>query len=132
MHFHRYDNLRRIQQLDPVQDHYQIYHLMVGYEFPWDLVRSLEVALMRTYCIPSISKLLAQTGEFHNRPQKRYDDTSIIVVEISKWGYESERGHQAIAKMNAIHERFTIANKDFLYVLSTFIYEPIRWNAQFG
>src|SRR5581483_7554795 len=25
-----------------------------------------------------------------------------------------------------------IANEDFLYVLSTFIYEPIRWNERFG
>jgi hypothetical protein len=37
MHFYRYDNLRRIQQLDPIQDYCQIYHLMLGYEFPWDL-----------------------------------------------------------------------------------------------
>jgi hypothetical protein len=34
--------------------------------------------------------------------------------------------------MNQIHGRFEIANSDFLYVLSTFIFEPIRWNANFG
>jgi hypothetical protein len=34
--------------------------------------------------------------------------------------------------MNQIHGRFSIANDDFLYVLSTFIFEPIRWNARFG
>jgi hypothetical protein len=34
--------------------------------------------------------------------------------------------------MNAIHARFAIANDDFLYVLSTFVFEPIRWNARFG
>ncbi|NEU71302.1 DUF2236 domain-containing protein [Hassallia byssoidea VB512170] len=105
---------------------------MIGYEFPWDMTRSLEVALMRTYCVPNISKLLDKTGEFNKRPQKRYDDTSIIVVEISKWGYESDRGQEAIQRMNAIHSRFKIDNADFLYVLSTFIYEPIRWNARFG
>ncbi len=27
---------------------------------------------------------------------------------------------------------FKISNDDFLYVLSTFIYEPIRWNVRFG
>ena len=132
MYINRYNNLRRIEKLDPLQDHCQIYHLMIGYEFPWDMTRSLEVALMRTYCVPSISKLLDQSGEFSKRPQKRYDDTSIIVVEISKWGYESDRGQQAIQRMNAIHSRFKIDNADFLYVLSTFIYEPIRWNARFG
>lgn len=132
MHLHRYRNLHLIQQLDPEKDHCQIYHLMNGYEFPWDMTRSLEVALMRTYCIPSISQLLDKTGEFTHRPQKRYDDTSIIVTEIIKWGYDSDRGQQAIQRMNSIHRRFKIANTDFLYVLSTFIYDPIRWNANFG
>ena len=128
----RYNNLHRIQELDPLQDHCQIYHLMLGYEFPWDVTRSHEVALMKTFCVPSISKLLDKTGEFHQRSQKRYDDTAIIVVEISKWGYDSERGKQALERMNAIHGRFKITNEDFLYVLSTFIYEPIRWNSRFG
>ena len=132
MHLQRYDNLHKIEQLNPIKDHCQIYHLMTGYEFPWDMVRSLEVALMRTFCIPSVSKLLDKTQEFNKRPQKRYDDTSIIVVEISKWGYDDTRGKQAIERMNAIHSRFKIANKDFLYVLSTFIYDPIRWNSRFG
>jgi hypothetical protein len=64
MLLNRYKNFHLIQQLDPVQDHCRIYNLMNGYEFPWDMTRSLEVALMRTYCVPSISKLLNQTGEF--------------------------------------------------------------------
>ncbi|MEH2064655.1 MAG: oxygenase MpaB family protein [Nostoc sp.] len=132
MLLNRYKNLHLIQQLDPVQDHCRIYNLMNGYEFPWDMTRSLEVALMRTYCVPSISKLLNQTGEFTHCPQKRYDDTSIIVGEMIKWGYDSDRGKQALQRMNALHGRFKIDNGDFLYVLSTFIFEPIRWNAQFG
>ncbi|MEH2299973.1 MAG: oxygenase MpaB family protein [Nostoc sp.] len=132
MLLNRYKNLHLIQQLDPVQDHCRIYYLMNGYEFPWDMTRSLEIALMRTYCVPSISKLLNQTGEFTHRPQKRYDDTSIIVGEMIQWGYDSDRGKQALQRMNAIHGRFKIDNDDFLYVLSTFIFDPIRWNARFG
>jgi ER-bound oxygenase mpaB/B'/Rubber oxygenase, catalytic domain len=49
-----------------------------------------------------------------------------------EWGYESERGTRALRRMNQLHGRFAIANEDFLYVLSSFIYEPIRWNARFG
>ncbi|MCD8488929.1 MAG: DUF2236 domain-containing protein [Desertifilum sp.] len=128
----RENYFQRLQQLDPLEDHYEIYRLMVGYEFPWEMQRSLEVALMRTFCVPSISALLDKTGEFQHRPQKRYDDTGLIVAEIAKWGYESDRGSQALQRMNAIHGRFKISNEDFLYVLSTFIYEPIRWNARFG
>ena len=128
----RYDRLRRIEELDPKGDHVEIYHLMCGYEFPWDMTRALEVALYRTYCVPSISALLDRTGEFYKRTQKRYDDTALIVAELSKWGYDSERGREALRRMNRAHGRFDISNGDYLYVLSTFIYEPIRWIERFG
>jgi len=128
----RFDILRQIQQLDPARDHVKIQHLSTGYEFPWDNVRALEIALYRTYCVPSISALLDRTGEFRRRAQRRYDDTAIIVAEMCEWGYDSGRGRQALERMNWIHSHFKIANADYLYVLSTFIYEPIRWNERFG
>jgi hypothetical protein len=128
----RYDRLRQIEKLDPRRDHVEIYHLMSGYEFPWDMTRALEVALYRTYCVPSISALLDRTGEFYRRTQKRYDDTALIVAEISKWGYDSERGREALRRMNRAHSHFQIANDDYLYVLSTFIYEPVCWMERFG
>ena len=34
--------------------------------------------------------------------------------------------------MNRIHHHYNITNEDFLYVLSTFIYDPVHWNARFG
>jgi hypothetical protein len=76
--------------------------------------------------------LLDRTGEFGQRARKRYDDTDIIISEMVENGYTSERGKRALRRMNQIHGRFEIENDDFLYVLSTFIYEPIRWNARFG
>lgn len=124
--------LRQIEQLDPKQDHQRICHLLVGYEFPWDMTRALEVALLRTFCIPSIAQLLDRTGEFQHHAQKRYDDTGIIVSEVLKQGYDSPRGSAFLQRMNAIHGHYAIANEDFLYVLSTFIYEPIRWIHRFG
>ncbi len=128
----RYRRLQQIQQLDPVTDHCLICYLLAGYEFPWDITRSLELAMLKTYCVPSISQLLDRTGEFHHHTQKRYDDTGLLVAEILKWGYDSERGQESIRRMNAIHGHYPISNEDFLYVLSTFIYEPIRWNERFG
>jgi hypothetical protein len=128
----RYANLKQILQLDPQRDHCKIYHIMTSYEFPWEMNRALELALLRTFCVPSISALLSSTGEFRYHSQKRYDDTSIIVAELARWGYDSDRGREVIRRMNRMHRRFAIANDDFLYVLSTVIYEPIRWNACFG
>jgi hypothetical protein len=92
----------------------------------------LELALFRTFCVPSISGLLDRTGEFRQRSQKRYDETDILVSELMEWGYTSERGQRAIQRINQLPGRFTIANEDFLYVLSTFLFEPIRWNQRYG
>jgi mpaB/rubber oxygenase-like protein len=128
----RFDILHEIERLDPERDHQRIVHLSFGYDFPWDAVRALEIALYRTYCVPSISALLDRTGEFRERTQQRYDDTSLIVAEMCKWGYESDRGKEALERMNWAHGHFKIANEDFLYVLSTFIYEPVRWIDRFG
>lgn len=128
----RFDILHEIERLDPEREHQRIVHLSFGYDFPWDSIRALEIALYRTYCVPSISALLDRTGEFRERTQQRYDDTSLIVAEMCKWGYESGRGREALDRMNWAHGHFKIANDDFLYVLSTFIFEPIRWIDQFG
>jgi hypothetical protein len=127
----RFDVLREIERLDPERDHQRIMHLSFGHEFSWDSTRALEVALYRTYCVPSISTLLDRTGEFYRHAQRRYDDTAIIVAEMCEWGYESGRGKEALERMNWAHGHFKIANDDFLYVLSTFIYEPIRWIDRF-
>jgi hypothetical protein len=124
--------LDEILRLDPVADHERIVFLSTRYDFPFDTTRSLEFALFRTFCVPSIGALLDRTGEFYQRAQKRYDDTDIIVSELMEHGYDSERGKRALRRMNLQHGRFAIRNEDFLYVLSTFIYEPIRWNARFG
>ncbi len=127
-----YAILNEIKALDPFKDHLRIVYLCTCFEFPFDTTRALEFALYRTYCVPSVSALLDRTGEFAHRAQKRYDDTDLIVSELMEWGYDSERGKRALRRMNQIHGRFEIGNDDFLYVLSTFVFEPIRWNANFG
>ena len=122
----------RIAGLDPEKDYEEIARLLYAYEFSWDIERALEFALFRTYAIPSISDLLARTGEFEARPQKRYDDTELILAEAIENGLDSDRGARAIARMNEMHSRYRIANADMLYVLSTFVCEPIRWLDRFG
>jgi len=102
------------------------------FEFPWDTTRSLELALFRTFAVPSIAAVLDTSDEFGRAPQKRYDDTDLILSTIVEAGYESEEGKKAMRRMNRIHGRFRISNEDFLYVLSSFVFEPIRWNARFG
>jgi hypothetical protein len=124
--------LEQIRALDPVADHQRIVFLSTRFAFPFDTTRALELALFRTFCVPGIAALLDRTGEFARRPQKRYDDTDVIVSELVEWGYDSDRGRAALERMNRLHGRFRIPNDQYLYVLSTFVFEPIRWNARFG
>lgn len=110
----------------------RIVRRMACYEFPFDTTRALELALFRTFGAPRVAGLLDRTGEFQRVAQKRYDDTDLLISEFVENGFDSDRGRAAIERMNAIHGRFRIDNDDFLYVLSTFVFEPIRWNARFG
>jgi hypothetical protein len=79
-----------------------------------------------------MTELLVHTGEFSGHAQERYGDTVLILAQLLEHGYDSPRGRVAMRRMNQLHGRFPIANEDFLYVLSTFVFEPIRWNARFG
>ena len=121
-----------IAGLDPKTDCREIAYLLNNYEFPWDTTRSLEFALFRVFGVAKGSPLLVQTGEFVQRTQKRYDDTVLILAEIVENGYDSPRGHAALVRMNKQHGRFQIPNDEFLYTLSTFIFEPPRWVEQYG
>lgn len=121
-----------IATLDAEKDCQEIAYLTTCYEFPWDTTRSLEFALFRVFGVAKGTPLLVSTGEFIKRTQKRYDDTVLILSEILEHGYDSERGRTALRRMNQQHGRYPIPNDEYLYTLSTFIYEPIRWNARFG
>jgi len=128
----RFATRRLIASLDPERDHQRILRLSSGHEFPWDYVRALELALFKTYCVPSISGLLARTGEFERRAQQRYDDTALLMAELVDHGYDSPRGKEALRVVNRLHGRYDIANEDMKYVLSTFVYEPIEWLGRYG
>ena len=124
--------LVEIESLDPATDWERIGYLSTNYDFPWDVEQSLSLAFFKTYGIPSISALLDKSGEFRNRPQKRYDDTKLVLAEIFDHGLDSDRGREANRSMNRMHGRYDISNDDYLYVLSTFVLVPGRWNDKFG
>lgn len=121
-----------IRTLDPQRDCQEISYLFTCYEFPWDVIRSLEFALFRVFGVAKGTPLLASTGEFLQRTQKRYDDTVLILSEILENGYDSPRGQAALVRMNKQHGRFKIPNDEYVYTLSTFILEPARWIDRYG
>ncbi|MEE1736499.1 oxygenase MpaB family protein [Streptomyces sp. BE147] len=123
----RYDRLREIQRLDPERDFLEIYRLTACYEFPWDITRALELALYRTYAVPSIGRLLAETAELTDRPQKRYDDTVLLLDTVVEHGFDNGQGRTAIRRINQMHRSYDISDDDMRYVLCTFVVTPKRW-----
>jgi hypothetical protein len=105
---------------------------LAGRTFPWDINRALELALLKTFCVPSISGTLHSTREFETRPLKSYDDTAVMVAELLRHEPDSPMGSAVIARMNRIHGHYAISNDDFIYVLFTFVAEPIRWLERCG
>jgi hypothetical protein len=123
----RYARLEQIRRMDPYKQASEIYRLSSAYEFPWDSTRALELALYRTYAVPSIGRLLAETAELTDRTQKRYDDTSLLLDAIVEHGFDSEQGRSAVRRINQMHRSYDISNDDMRYVLSTFVVMPKRW-----
>ena len=62
---------RRNEQLHPETDYVEIYRNLSTYDFPWDFNQSLSLALFRTYAVPSVGRLLDETGQFTTNCQKR-------------------------------------------------------------
>ena len=123
---------QQIAQLDPETDFEQIARIIGLYEFPWDSQQALSFALFRTYAVPSIGRLLHDTGEFTGSVQKRHDDTAIILEVIAEQGMESPDGRAGVRRMNQMHGSYDISNDDMRYVLSTFVVTPVRWVERYG
>jgi hypothetical protein len=128
----RYAIRDRIAALDPERDHAEIYRLLQTIEFPWDMFQALTFALFRTYAVPSIGRLLKQSGEFARAPQRRFDDTVLILEAILEHGMDSAIGRAALRRMNQMHGRFPIRNDDLRYVLAAFVVTPARWLDDYG
>ncbi|MER6407263.1 oxygenase MpaB family protein [Streptomyces viridosporus] len=128
----RFERLERIRRMDPYREATEIYRLSAAYEFPWDFARALELALYRTYAVPRIGGLLAETAELTDRTQKRYDDTSLLLDAVVEHGFGSDRGRTAIRRINRMHRSYDIPDDDMRYVLCTFVVMPKRWIDAYG
>jgi hypothetical protein len=135
------------------EDAWMILKYIISLEFPFLSEKAFSFALfkyvlldnidvfsylrIRTYGIPSISKLLCETQQLGKAEYagRRYVDTSVLIVEFLAQSPTSERANSAIARMNYMHNRYQkagkISNDDMLYTLSLFVLEPERWIRQY-
>ncbi|KAL2813237.1 hypothetical protein BJX63DRAFT_443129 [Aspergillus granulosus] len=108
---------------------------VLKYEFPFSYAVSTQFALLKSYAIPSGTKLLVATRRLTS-PRivaKRSEDTAIFITELLTSGLDTERGLTALSKMNWIHRQYgdRITNVDMIHTLALFVLEPLRWIDQF-
>lgn len=97
--------------------------------------KGVELGLIKTFAIPSISKLLAATGEFRTNTERRSEDVDLLVSEfLESCPLDSSRARLAIRRMNAIHSKYKIriSNEDYVYVLCVFACQAIMWIDMWG
>ncbi|GLJ45938.1 hypothetical protein SUGI_0967230 [Cryptomeria japonica] len=129
----RAKRFRYMASLSPQQDALLLFKLTNFVEFAFLSDKALQFALFRTFAIPSISRLLQATNQFSpTSVTRRYDDTGILIQEFVLHHVDSRRGSRAIRRLNFIHGQYNISNDDFLYTLSLFILEPIRFSNKYG
>lgn len=123
----RYRRARYVQTLDPERDHVEICRILTRYEFPWDYRVGFQFSVMTDLLIPSISKVLAQSRNFADEGQKRFDDTMLAEYEVKRHGPDSEHGRDTVRVVNNIHRPYGITGDDFRYVLVSQTLSPIDW-----
>ncbi|KAK5172745.1 uncharacterized protein LTR77_002865 [Saxophila tyrrhenica] len=120
-----------------LEEAFEIQNRLAVLEFPIVFSVSVFFALFKTYGIPSISKLLVQTGQLADEAtaSKRAADTGVVLTEVILHHPSSPRAIDGIARMNYLHSTYRKAGKisdaDMLYTLSLFALEPIRWTDQY-
>lgn len=123
---------REIAQRDPREDAQEIVSILANWVFPLEILVAMELAQLRTFSIPSISKLLHATREYECHGVKRLDDTRAIMIEIFRYPARSSEQKEMIEHLNDIHSLYYIQNDDYLYVLSTFMFDPWLFIDRFG
>ncbi|HVU03425.1 MAG TPA: oxygenase MpaB family protein [Polyangiaceae bacterium] len=123
---------RELRALDPERDAEEIARILANHVFPLEFLFSLELAQFRTFTIPSISRILHSTGQYESEGQKRLDDTRAILTEIHRPGLDSPGSREMVRHLNRIHALYPISNDDYLYTLSTFVFDPPAFVERWG
>ena len=104
----------------------RVYKLLFAVEFPFVWLKGLELALFNTFPHTGVNRRLTINRKFTQAPERRYDDTELLLREAWEHGVHSPRGKAAMARLNNIHGHFSIDNESYLYVLALFVVTPIR------
>ncbi|KAF9542942.1 hypothetical protein CPC08DRAFT_755997 [Agrocybe pediades] len=126
----------------------QIVHVSFLYDTPYTMLMGTRVALFKVYGIRSIASVLLKSGELTSKEDekinKRLADTAILIATALSNPVlgpgsgcpvttpdSDPRSAIAIARINYLHKKYNIRNDDFLYNLSLFMIEPIKFTEKY-
>jgi hypothetical protein len=109
-----------------------LYRRLAWFDLASDMHTGFRASYYRTFGVPRIARLLAQTGEIAAQPLRRAADTALLMYELIDAGPDAPRGREVLRMLNRMHSRWPIEVDDFLYVLCTFVVVPVRWIDQYG
>jgi hypothetical protein len=109
-----------------------LYRRLAWFDLASDMHTGFRASYYRTFGVPRVARLLAQTGEIAAQPLRRAADTGLLMYELIDAGPDAPRGREVLRMLNRMHSRWPIEAEDFLYVLCTFVVVPIRWIDQYG
>jgi hypothetical protein len=129
--------LKKAVPLNPTDDPVATVRWLTYCEFPQDFYFAGGMALLKSFGTESVAQLLRQSTKFEKTPIPRFQQTEFLLSTVLDYGFNSEQANKAIQAINIKHEsassRFRqITNDEYLYILSTFIYEGPRWVNRFG
>lgn len=109
----------------------KIYDSLMHAEFPFWFWKGIELALFRTYGIPTISSQLAKTSRLvaPDKLPRRYVETEVLFLEFAlrKWG--TVPWLQATARTRAIHAGYrksgAVREEDMLFTLAALATQPV-------
>ena len=105
-----------LERLEPSRDSDRIYHhLLRTFRAESRVVETLAINRVATW--ESLALFLRSTREAERNPVGRFFDTYALFANYFEWGEASERGTQAVARMNQIHGRYFLPNDGMKYVL---------------
>ena len=105
---------------------------MFQLEFPLLCTKGIQLALFRTYAIPTISSLLYRTRllSSSNTIARRYAETWVLFNEFALREWGSTPWLQATARTRAIHVNYRrlgkVLEEDMLYTLAAVATQPVE------
>lgn len=87
------------------------------------------LALIRMMGISHLVPALYGHSQLATQTHARLSRTRQTLLDLIDHGFDAPPGRAAMQRLRAVHAGLNAAPDDFLYVLSAFFLEPLRWNA---